>query len=151
MVSLGYTAEPSRYPATDDAAKAIFEGVVDLIIENRDNVDYAGNWDFYVDSSETPEGEEEEALRTALVQRLTGAVAWMRDNGREQSFFEVPGLQYPNFMFVTSGGMTWGDDPFDEFSDVCNLLAVVDALPQIGKSIGVLGGGIKTEYTLPSL
>lgn len=48
--------------------------------------------------------------------------------------------------FCIAGGETWGDDPCPGFNNISLLVDAIDFLPDsVGKSLGILGGGIITD------
>lgn len=146
MVSIGYTVKRNALP-TIDAAKAIFQGVMEAVMEKSDQIDFSGRWAYFVDGAIDPEetpAEYEEALRDAVFDHLVTGMSWILDATREQAWWMIP--DYENLRFVTSGGMTWGDDPFDEFEDVQLVVLAVESIPNLGPALGILGGGIRTMF-----
>ena len=146
MVSIGYTVKRNALP-TIDAAKAIFQGVMEAVMEKRDQIDLAGRWAYFVDGGIDPEENPagyEDALRDEVFDHLVTGMSWILDAHREQSWWGIP--DYEDLRFVTSGGMTWGDDPFDEFEDVQLVILAVESIPALGPALGILGGGIQTTF-----
>lgn len=142
MISIGLTVEHDKLP-TVDAARAILDGAIEAILEERENIDFTGSWDYYLDGVDPEAPDYEEGLRSEVLDHLINGYGWLVNNGNEQAWFAIPGVQY---RFITSGGMTHGDSPFDEYDDVVQLMCTVDAIPALRRPLGILGGGIQLSY-----
>lgn len=142
MVAVGYTIK-SGHLVELDAARRIFEGVLEAVIEKRKQIDIADRWEFFTTADpDTPEYEEE--LRSEVLNHILSGIGWMVENHREQAVYHTDSTG--RYAFIVSGGMTWGDDPFDEFEDVQLVLCAVEEIPSLGPLLGILGGGIRSTF-----
>lgn len=87
-------------------------------------------------SCETPEEVFSSVMKGA-------EVFAQRDSARMSIGFPIPGHDDRDFYFA--GGGSWGDEPFDGFNDLCNFISACQVVPGLGQSLGVLGGGIRTD------
>ena len=47
-----------------------------------------------------------------------------------------------DLRFMTAGGGSWGDDPFDGWSSLCMFLAACEVFPALGEAAGYVCGGL---------
>lgn len=128
----GLTADKSK---TIEDVRAVVESFRDQIAAKLDDIDAAGYFD------------DEETAVDDLIDSIVEGVAYIdgsRLGGQYVAAWEVPGND--ELYFLTFGGMSWGDSPFDEFDAVCFAGEAAAAVPEFGRAVGILGGGIRTEY-----
>lgn len=126
-IGLGVTAVRD-FPLTDaDAIRAAAEPFRDQIIERLDDMDPAG----YIENTETDP-----------IDLIVEGVLWLRSHDGANAW-EIPGT---NLEFVTAGGETFGDSPFEDYDAVIITSEAAHYLPELGKVLGVFGGGIRLGF-----
>lgn len=128
-IGLGLTIHQPTISKTPDEARAALTPHLKTLEDGVEEFDYQG----YLDATgETVEDTFLEALH------------WLGDLS-EANMWPVPGAPEGTY-FITAGGMSWGDSPFEAFDAVCMLSDAAVAFPQVGRALGVLGGGIRLDY-----
>jgi hypothetical protein len=128
----GLTAEKSK---SIEDVRAVVESFRDQIAAKLDDIDAAG---FF---------EDEETAVDDLIASIVEGVKFIDDSRLGDPYvasWEIPGNDA--LYFLTFGGMSWGDSPFEEFDAVCFAGEAAAALPEFGRAVGILGGGIRLDY-----
>jgi len=47
------------------------------------------------------------------------------------------------YVHYSMGGTSYGDEPFDGYTNACIALVAVEHIPELGKPFGVIGGGVR--------
>jgi hypothetical protein len=76
-----------------------------------------------------------------ILKKVGEGLKMLRDGGpyRETTSYEIVGTER---MFHFAGALSWGDEPFDGFSEFGAAILVCDKIPEIGDRVGVEGSGI---------
>ena len=61
-------------------------------------------------------------------------------------------LAYPvrgtALLFVWAGGGSWGDDPFEGFSELCSFIELCSLVGEVGAAAGFVCGGLPSATTV---
>jgi hypothetical protein len=115
--------------------RAVVESFRDQIAAKLDDIDPVG----YFDDVDTAV----DGLIDSIVEGVT-FLDTNRTGGRYIAAWDVPGNDA--VYFVTFGGMSWGDSPFEEFDAVVHAGDAAAVIPEFGRAVGILGGGIRVDY-----
>lgn len=133
FVNLGLTVE-STLPVSDIAqAKQVIASHATELLAQIDWWDRSG-------LVELTDNQDENL--TIVTDTLTEGMGWLLDP-YQYATWRVPGTSR---HFITSGGLSWGDNPFDEFDAVSMLAEACVVVPALGHALGVLGDGIRSVY-----
>lgn len=126
----GLTVDTSK---TIEDVKAVVESFREQILAKADDID--------------PSGFFEDEELGGLIDYIVGGVAFILEEklgGRYVASWDIPGT--PDLRFLTFGGMSWGDSPFDGYDGVVFAGDAAHHVPEFGRAVGILGGGIRIEY-----
>lgn len=129
----GMTVEKSK---TIEDVRAVVESFREQIAAKLIEIDPAGYFD------------DEDTVVDDLIDSIAEGVTFLtgsRMGGRLLAAWDVPGNA--DVCFVTFGGMSWGDSPFEEFDAVVHAGDAAAAIPEFGRAVGILGGGIRVDYS----
>jgi hypothetical protein len=137
-IQLGLTIDDENVPQDETEIRALVQEHIAALNEKMDLIDASGLYtlDYY---------ETDEEMNAGVTEALVQATVWLKNGETDQAIWEIPG--YPHLAFITAGGQTWGDSPFDEFDAVVLLGNAASEVPAFGRAVGVLGGGLKTDYS----
>lgn len=154
LISAGWTTTRER--KTDEEAVARYIGDLSdfAILANIDRLDESGRWcvhlgdpdhagaKFPIEEGHEDTGAVEENKQTAQEIRdalLAGAEVMTDSNIRMSNVWSIPGT---TLDFTVMGGGSWGDDPFDGYTDVCMLTVALDLWPGLRTMTDVVCGGL---------
>lgn len=127
MIGVGFTVDQNKQWQEDKVKEAIAQ----INFEDMEEIskwDYAGLFDF-------TEWDEEEC-RDYMTEGFKVAQEIL--NYRATVTFTITDTTY----FVFAGGGSWGDDPFEGFTELDVFLNYVDFHPEVRKYTPILGLGI---------
>lgn len=137
FIYYGLTIDPTVIYAAD--METVIAAHADKFVEEVESIDYNGQI-----RDMLGEGEDNvDGLRKALVDTISEGLGWLVENWEEQGVFNVPGDK--GHKFVTGGGDSWGDSPFDEYDALIIAANAAEAIPEFGKAVGLVGGGITID------
>jgi len=142
FISASFTHDTSK-PCDVMAIGALLDGITDGQLHDPD---FLGALDpsahFDEDCQDEPDFPEE--VRDTL---KAGAAEYaaLIEGSRWSMARTIPGT---TLEFVTAGGSSWGDDPFEGFSELCLFIDALDALPDVAQAAGFVCGGLPDVPTI---
>lgn len=138
LITVAYTMRSKELSAEE--AEAALTAQLEAVRDALDRIDHNDERDVR-DLDER--GYDEDGVDGLLDILLAGWSAHS-DNWRYSNQYPIPTAQKEDerLWFIIAGGTSWGDDPFEGFSDLCFLINAADAVPELGEALGLLGGGI---------
>jgi len=130
-ISLGATID-KRVTLTPEQTRDVVREFLPAIKENFLKIDPSGRFD------------DMDASDDDIVDTIAAGATWLK-TGEEWSLWKIPGAD-ENLRFLVSGGMSWGDPPFEEYDGAVMASDAADVLPDLGRRVGILGGGIRLDY-----
>lgn len=128
----GMTIEKTK---TIEDVRALVESFRDKLVAKLDDIDPAGFFD------------DEETARDELINYIVDGVLFLnheRQSSRYAAVWDIP--EHEDIVFITFGGMSWGDSPFEGYDGLVMAGDAAHFVPEFGRAIGVLGGGICLAY-----
>jgi len=146
-VSLGMTVEQGASLDAERAKEVVLRHL-DTIEGKLSDIDPSGRYellgpDAEIDTDDAGEVESRDEEREELVKLLVDGLVWIHEDWGSDSW-HIPGAE--NLAFVTAGGMSHGDSPFDEFDGAVMASEAAAIIPEFGREVGILGGGIRLAY-----
>lgn len=138
FIGLGLTVDPSKLPQDFTEAQTRLEPFKDSILDHIESVDPAGYFDA-IDANDEDGNPDWEAVRDTIADGLD----WLGGAEDIAMTFSVPETDY---SFVTFGGETFGDSPFEQFDAVILAGNAADHVPGLAQATGIVGGGIRISY-----
>ncbi|UDL15809.1 hypothetical protein QEH42_gp149 [Microbacterium phage Pumpernickel] len=120
---------------TIEDVRAVVESFREQIVAKIDDIDPSGYFD------------DEDSAADELIESIIEGVTTVNESRGGGQFFapwDVPGNE--DVYFLVFGGSSWGDSPFDEFDAVCFAGEAASTIPDFGRAVGILGGGIRFDY-----
>jgi hypothetical protein len=136
LITTAWTQENGKTDA--DAVRAIIASLTDDEITSQTEVlDPSGRLGF----SDFPDDEAEE-LRAWI---SNGADVYLNvDELRLHDCYPLPDT---GLWFYVVGGGSWGDDPFDGFTDLTTFIEACSIWPELAEAAGFVCGGLpKADY-----
>ena len=134
LVGVGFTVDTERECKTDEVIRFI-HGLADEEFDDEllGMIDPSGG---YLEDAD----QAREALKSGA-QEFSSA----RDGHRSTMYYTIPGT---HLVFVWAGGGTWGDDPFDGFTDLCIFVEYAAVSKQVADLAGFVSGGLPHVDTI---
>lgn len=139
FIGMGMTVRDKFNLGVEEATTVVQE-YAQQINEKIDLIDSAGA--YTLDSYDS----ESAALEAILASIVEGAV-WAHGDSRGASYWPIPGT---DLVFLTSGGWSWGDPPFEEYDGAVLAGDACSEIPELGAKLGILGGGIRLQSAEPT-
>jgi hypothetical protein len=129
LITIGFTVTPNPTPKDDpEALTGIIRALSDdWLTDHLDNIDPQENYEDMAD------------LRAAIVNGAGDYEMHRSGMHRYGAFYEINGT--PRY-FIIAGGSSWGDDPYEDWSDLTLFINACELLPDLAMAAGYCGAGI---------